>query len=184
MSPDFFLISSFDPIPEHYLHGLCFQGEDLIIGDEGYGKYRIAGKGAISPGQDGSYIIVRNSGNETIIGTDASGYYKLFLYQCGERWALSNSFIQLARFAAARNLPVTIDESHFSTFFISGPFGDQLTSLRTSVREIRLVPSTMEAVVVPTFFGTAVTLRWREDEDRSELHKDSYGDVLRAYLRT
>jgi hypothetical protein len=183
MNPSFFLISSYDPIPQHYLQGLCLQDEDIILGNEGYQKYVAARKRYVQPGLDGSYIIVRSSDEETIVGTDFSGYYKLFLYQCGERWALSNSLIELVRFAASKRLPVTIDESHLASFFIEGPFGDQLTSLRTSVKEIRLVSSSMEAVIAPTFFGTTVKLRptavLYEDPERLE----SYEEALRHCMK-
>jgi hypothetical protein len=70
MNPDYFLVSSFDPIPQNFLQGLCFQGEDLIIGDGGYQKYRAATGADIQTGQDGSYIVVRTSDAETVIGTD------------------------------------------------------------------------------------------------------------------
>jgi hypothetical protein len=78
MSSDSFLVSSFDPIPQHFLQGLCLQGEDLIIGDGGYEKYQIATGADVQPGQDGSYIVIRTLATETIIGTDYSGYYLEF----------------------------------------------------------------------------------------------------------
>ena len=39
MEAPYFLVSSFDHLPEHRLHGFCFQDEDLIMGDKGYEKY-------------------------------------------------------------------------------------------------------------------------------------------------
>jgi len=183
MNPDYFLVSSYDPVERHHLHGFCFQGEDLIVDDAGYQRYVAARHLHIGPGQDGSYIVVHPSDQEIVIGTDFSGYHKLFLYQRGERWALSNSLIQLVRFAAEKNLPVTIDENHLASFFIEGLFGDQLASFRTSVREVRLVPSTMEAVIVRTFFGTTVKLRPTAAASAQAEHKGTYGEALREYLR-
>lgn len=183
MNLGFFLLSSYDLPPEHYLHGICFQDEDLIIGHGGYEKYRAVRQRDIQTGQDGSYIVIRTSESETVIGTDFSGYYKLFLYQRGEKWALSNSFIELVRYAAGKNLPVTIDESHLASFFIDGPFGDQLTSLRTSVKEIRLIPSTMEAVLTKAFFGTALTLRSVSAASNHAPNERGYREVLRDYLK-
>jgi hypothetical protein len=183
MDHGFFLVSSYGLLPEHHLHGICFQDEDLIIGNEGYEKYRAVRQRDIRAGQDGSYIVVRPSENETVIGTDFSGYYKLFLYQRGEKWALSNSFIELVRYVASKNLPVTVDENHLASFFIEGPFGDQLTSLRTSVKEIRLIPSTMEAVLTKAFFGTALTLRPVSAASGHALNEKSYREILQDYLR-
>jgi len=182
MDPDFFPISSADLVPRHYLHGFCIQEEDFIIGNEGYARSCAAQNIHIQPGQDGSYIIIRTAGDETVIGTDCSGSHKLFLYQLGEKWALSNSFIELVRFAAKKYLPVTVDESHLASVFINGPFGDPLTCLRTSIREIRLVPSIMEAVIIQTFYGTAVKLRPLSSASKPVENK-SYEERLRGYLR-
>jgi len=182
-APHFFLISSYDVLPKHYLHGICWQDEDLIIGDGGYEKYRFARKAQIDAGQDGSYIVVNASEQEAVIGTDFSGYCKLFLYRHGQRWALSNSLIDLARFAASKHWTVTIDENHLASFFIQGSFGNQLTSLHTSVKEIRLVPSTMEALIVRTPSGSRINLRETAAASVS-LHKNcTYGNALRDYLR-
>lgn len=130
----FFLISSDDALPQHHLHGFCWQDEDLVLGNGGYEKYRASRKAEIPTGQDGSYIVVNASPQEAVIGTDFSGYHKLFLYQYAGHWILSNSLIEIARVAAGKGLPVTINESHLASFFIRGAFGNQLTSLRTSVR--------------------------------------------------
>ena len=87
MEAPYFLVSSFDHLPEHRLHGFCFQDEDLIMGDKGYEKYRADKGRAVLPGQDGSYIVLRHSDNEAVIGTDFSGYHKLFLYRHNYTWA-------------------------------------------------------------------------------------------------
>jgi hypothetical protein len=181
--PHFFLISSYDVLPQHHLHGICWQDEDLILGNGGYEKYRSARKSEIQAGQDGSYIVVNASEQEAVIGTDFSGYCKLFLYQHADHWILSNSLIETARFAARKGLPTTINESHLASFFIRGAFGNQLTSLRTSVSEIRLVPSTMEVVVSRSLQGGNVTLRRTSVVTKMEQDHSRYGDALRDYLK-
>jgi len=110
------IVSSFERLPQHCLRGLCFEGEDLILDDAGYGDYRAVRKRNIHPGQDGSYIVINSSETKTVIGTDFNGYYKIFLYRYKNHWALSNSLIELARFAASHSLPVTVDESHLGSF--------------------------------------------------------------------
>lgn len=183
MDGNFFLISSYDALPKHQLHGFCWQDEDLILADGGYEKYRTSRKAEILAGQDGSYIIVNAAAQEAVVGTDFSGYCKLFLYQHADHWILSNSLIKAARFAARKGLPVTINESHLASFFIKGAFGNQLTSLRTSVSEIRLVPSTTEAVISRSSPGGNVTLRPTSSVNKMEQNQSCYGDALRDYLR-
>lgn len=135
--------SSLKPLRERELHGLCFHGANLAIEDGGYRSYGQT----IPPGEDGCYIVAHNNGHEAVIGTDFGGYAKLFLYQSGERWACANSFIELVEFASRQGWPVTIDEPHLAWFFVPGSMGNQLASFSTSVKEIRLVPSTMEVTV-------------------------------------
>ncbi len=180
---DVFLLSCLDEVPQRYLHGLCFQEENLIIGNGGYQQYRADGKSDIQPGQDGTYIVVLQAGSETVIGTDAAGYYKLFLYQHGGSWALSNSLIDLARFAASKKWPVTINEPHLASFFIKSAFGNQLTSLRTSVKEIQLIPSTMEDVITLSSSGSRITLRQTRTAFEASEQNTAYGEALREYLR-
>jgi hypothetical protein len=133
-----FILSSFNPTPTHYLHGQAFSGVDLVMGNEGYAQYRRDRGRTIAPGEDGSYIVVGKSGSETVIGTDFAGYRKMFLYRHGDSWAVSDSLIDLARFASSHGLPVTISKPHLSTFFIERDFGRQIASLQTSVSQIQL----------------------------------------------
>lgn len=146
MDSPYVLFSSYDNLPDSKLHGLAFSGPDIILGNEGYTKFRSTRRSIIGPGEDGSYIVANKVGETTVIGTDFSGYHKLFLYESGASWAASNSLMALARFASEKNLPVTVSSPHLSSFFIQGSFGNQLTSLRTAVRQIRLVPARMEIV--------------------------------------
>ncbi len=183
MNADYFLLSSFDAIPDHYLQGFCFQDEDLILGDGGYDKYRISKGSDIQSGQDGAYVVVQKSDTGTRIGADSSGYFKLFLYKHKNHWAVSNSLVELAKFASSKNLPVSVDESHLSSFFIKGSFGNQLASLRTSVSEIQLVPASMEVFVFRSIFGPKVTLRPTPTISGFERRYQDYPDAIGEFLR-
>lgn len=181
MNQDFFLVSSFDPVPRRYLVGYCFQDEDLVLGNEGYVKYWSIRKNNIQSGQDGAYIVVSSSGDEIVIGTDFSGYFKLFLYEQAGGWAVSNSLIGLAQFAASKNLPVTVDETHLSSFFMRGTFGRQLTSLHTCIKEIKLVPSTREIVIKRLQERDSVRLRPTAAISRMAQMND-HADGLREFM--
>jgi hypothetical protein len=176
-----FIISSFGPIPAHHLHGQAFSGVDLILGNEGYADFRRDRGRTIEPGEDGSYIVIGKSGSETVIGTDFAGYRKMFIYRHGDSWAISDSLIDLARFAFSQGLPVTISKPHLSTFFIDGSFGHQLASLQTSVSQIQLVPATHEIA----FDTSRVSdLLLRRTKAASAALPDRYDQAMYEYLRT
>lgn len=136
-----FLYSNFDPLPDHFFSGYCFIGSDFIYGDEGAKRFTEATASTIDPGEDGCYIIIRKTKGGHIIGADFKGYKKLFVYQNGSVWAVSNSFMRLVCFARDRGQSISVDDSQLAAWFVKGSFGDQLSSFATAVREIRLVPS-------------------------------------------
>jgi hypothetical protein len=175
-----FIVSNFKPMPAHHLHGHAFSGVDLIMGNEAYADYRRDRGRTIEPGEDGSYIVVGTSGSETVIGTDFAGYRKMFLYRHGDSWALSDSLIDLARFAFSHGLPVTISKPHLSTFFIERDFGRQIASLQTSVSQIQLVPATHEIA-----FDTSRRngLQLRRTKAASAPLPDRYDQAMYDYLR-
>ena len=176
-----FIVSSLNPTPTHHLHGQAFSGIDLVMGNEGYADFRRDRGRTIEPGEDGSYIVVGKSGSETVIGTDFAGYRKMFLYRHGDSWAISDSLIDLARFAFSHGLPVTISKPHLSTFFIASDFGQQLASLQTSVAQIQLVPATYE-IAFDTSRGNSLKLR--RTKAASAPLPDRYDQAMHQYLRT
>lgn len=183
-----FFLGYDDALPRHQLLGFCFTEADLVIGDEGYAKFRESRGKTISPGEDGAYIVVQTSDGLTTIGTDFSGYYKLFVYRSGEAWALSNSLVALIDYARARSLPITLSEAHLAGFLIKGAFGNQLASLQTAVREIRLIPATeqVELRERPTGQGISVanvrTARVRQLESNRSSYREALAESLSIWL--
>src|SRR6476619_1917573 len=87
------------------------------------------------------------------IGTDfiyGGGGAKLFLYQSGSEWTVSNSFVRLVSFLRDRRQPVSIDHAQLASWFVKGAFGEQLCSFATAVREIRVVPSCCYLRITPS----------------------------------
>ena len=180
MKYQLFILSSLVPTPVDHLHGFAFSGVDLILGNQAYADFRRDRGRRIEPGEDGSYIVVGKSGSEIVIGTDFAGYRKMFLYRHGDDWAVSDSLIDLARFASSRGLPVSISKPHLSTFLIAGDFGHQLASLQTSVSQIQLVPATHEIAVDPL---SGNTLKLRRTKVASRRHPIEYDQAMYDYLR-
>lgn len=181
-----FVLSSFDSVPEHLLLGFCWAGADLVIGDEGYARYRAGRARDIAPGEDGAYVVVSRNGQEISIGTDFCGYAKLFLYRQGNAWAVSNSFHDLIAFVGARGLAATICEPQLRTFMIPGHLGQQLMSLKTSINEIELVPANCRIAIVKGTPADSVRLVRTQAVEAidAEAKGASYKDALGKYLGT
>jgi hypothetical protein len=182
-----FLLGYDEPRPQNQLVGFCFTEADLVIGDKGYEKFRKIRGRTISPGEDGAYIVVETSNGSTTIGTDFSGYYKLFIFRSGEAWALSNSIVALIDYARARSLPITLANAHLAGFCIKGAFGNQLASLHTAVEEIRLIPATQEIEIrEPSAGKTSLTLRrttrMRQLESNRLTYKEALAEALSIWL--
>lgn len=135
------------PLPDHALHGFAYVGVDMICGDIGYSKFRARRGKLISPGLDGSYIVVNRKGNQTFIGTDFSGYSTLFLYQTGGCWAVSNSFLTLARYANRSTGNVTADLLSLHSHNIKKSLGFQTSLVSMGIKEIHLVPAGHQIVI-------------------------------------
>jgi hypothetical protein len=183
--PDDFLFAHDGAAPRRKLIGLCFTGSDVVVGDLGYEKYAERERKRIEPGEDGAYIVVNTDNGSATIGTDFSGYYKLFAYRSGDTWALSNSIVSLVENARAKSLPVTILPAHLAGFLIPGAFGNQIASLQTAVREIRLIPATELAVVRedPVTKKLSLSTRRTARVEELDLRGPSYGGALAEALR-
>ena len=181
-----FVLSSFDPVPERFMLGFGWAGADLVIGNEGYQGYRAARSKDMQPGEDGAYIVVSRNAQEISIGTDFCGYAKLFLYSNGDVWAVSSSFYDLADFVNGRGLPLTLSEPQLRAFMISGHLGQQLMSLATSAREIKLIPARCKIVITkgtPSDTIRVVPSAAAEAID-SEAASTKYNAALGKYLGT
>jgi len=145
-----FLFSSLDPLPDLFFSGYCFIGTDFIYGGGGAKLFTEATARTIDAGEDGCYVIIKKTAGGHIIGADFKGYKKLFLYQSGSEWAVSNSFVRLVSFLRDRRQPVSIDHAQLASWFVKGAFGEQLCSFATAVREIRVVPSCCYLRITPS----------------------------------
>ena len=143
---DLFL-SAGSALPDHLLIGFAWVGADLVRGQAGYAAYRAHRKAIIPPGEDGAYVTVNRIGDKTVIGTDFCGYGKVFLYQQGDFWALSNSFERLVAELRGSGHPITPDQGVLRHFTGGTAAFQQLPSHQTAVAEITLVPSSVSLVI-------------------------------------
>lgn len=168
------LASSDQPVPRSSLHGYAEIGADIVIGPAGQAEY-----GDVPAGHDGAYVSVVNDGADTArLGTDASGYARIFLYQHADRWALGTSLMGLAEHVSRRGWHLSIDDAQFKTFLLRarGMVGNQLTSLRTTFEEIRLLAPSEYAVV--TGSSAPVVRIHQRPEGRSMDYRTALHDAL------
>lgn len=143
---DSLIASSSSTMPSPRLQGYAQIAGDLVFGESGRAEY-----GDVAPGHDGAYVTVTAEGEgEATVGTDDAGYGRLFLYQRGHRWALGTSLMELADYVSSQNWPLDIDEVQLKGFLLTskGMLGQQLLSLDTVFREIRLLAPAEEVHLI------------------------------------
>jgi asparagine synthetase B (glutamine-hydrolysing) len=92
----------------------------------------------------GAYLLVRNTQNEVRISQDFYGCWGLYLYQCDDYFAISNSFIKLAEYLKSRQ-KITYNKlyadaflfAHVSTFYYS----------KTLINEITVIPKNYKVII-------------------------------------
>lgn len=171
-------------MPEQLLHGFAYDGVDLICGNGGYSQFRTRRNRLISPGQDGSYIVVNKIGNRTVIGTDSSGYSTLFLYQSGPHWAVSNSFITLAQHANQGAGKVSADLLSLHSHNIAKSLGFQTSLMSMGISEIQLLPAGCQIVIHHDPDHDSVTTEPIWTPSRAYADSARYNGALRTYLTT
>jgi hypothetical protein len=136
------IASSDHKLPEAWFDGNAMVGADVLLGPGATSTY-----GEVPAGQDGAYVTVMRTAQSAVIGTDAAGRVKLFVYRDGERWAVGTSLIELAEWVRRSGWSLSTDDTALRSFLLEGAVGNQLTSDRTVFREIRLVPAGWTATI-------------------------------------
>lgn len=135
-----FLLSAEDVSTRPFFDGYFFNDTDFILGEEGAEQFRVD-NGSIQVGKDGCYVVGDATDDSFQIGTDFSGNYRLFLYRDQDYWAVSNSVTALAEAAKRSDRRLTLNHAQLQAWRFRGPFCNQLSSFRTVINEIELVPS-------------------------------------------
>jgi len=183
MIDELIIFSSLDKLPSNFLKGFAFDGVDLICGDDGYKKFRARTNRLIHPGGDGAYLTINKTHEKITIGTDYPGHYKLYVYQDGAFWAISNSLIKLAEFASNSGHSVNIDYAQLSSFHIyPRRFGDQLCSLSTAVREIRTLPARVQIEISNGSHGQTLEFFTVDEVQSFEVVPPDYESQLWRFL--
>ena len=148
IKPDslFFLSSREADWPENNIFkGMAITHDAVILNEGGYSKWLADQKISNVENQSfvsGRYALVNvHNENEFSVETDSAGMELLFLYRCGNCWAISNSFLFLAEKVKLLNWKLTLYPPAFYGMYEVGSMSAQLISGNTLFEEIQLVPS-------------------------------------------
>lgn len=137
----FMLQSTFLGPPSAQFTGYCFVGPDYVFGAEGAALYERATGRAIGPGEDGCYVVATCTAEGLLIGADAAGTAKLFWYNKGGVWAVSNSLARLVDHLRENGVRLTPNFPQLHAFSWGITLTKQVNSFATIFNEIRLLPS-------------------------------------------
>ncbi|MGQ7788431.1 hypothetical protein [Nesterenkonia sp. K-15-9-6] len=177
-----FLISSFQPVPNSTFQGYCWQGSDLIIGQDGAHEYSQDDHGHVGFDSDGCYILARKSVDGWTVGTDSRGLARLFFYEAGDIWALSSSLTELVAHLRRNRVILSARPELLRPFGERGAFTSQLTSSETYFSGIRLLPSFTRITL--TDRGPKLHQTPASAAESYEAHLSEYLSVWRARAMT
>ena len=134
-----FFISSLEEKYENLFFGVAFEGNDIIFHQDGLNIRNNKKNEKFLP-EEGSYINIIQLKDGIHISTDPSGMCKLYIYEDGINWGVSDSFYELC--SEIKNLGWNIEPNlaAIHSTKIGGWFGDQLLSYNTVFKQIKLVP--------------------------------------------
>lgn len=119
----------------------------------------------------GRYAIVQKIGDKVRIYTDHFGLYRLYIYRSDNNWAISESVEELVNFAHQNHLPTTPYVASAYAFMLQKGVGQQLSSFRTPVAEIELIPHWHDVQIEKS----RLSFKRQEDVDwTTDLHQTNY----------
>jgi hypothetical protein len=177
--------SSKDDLPNRLLLGMAFSATDAIVGSDGYKQFLKVRERQIRPGMDGAYVVINAQGDTFEVGTDFGGYGRIYFYECGDLWAISNSFYDLSEHLKANNLPMSAYLPGAAGMQIDGALGQQPLSDRTPISEIRLLARSQMIRISPMLKkGQLQRVPAPNDAEGFAILDTSYEDGMRNYLKT
>ncbi|MEH7830383.1 hypothetical protein [Gemmobacter denitrificans] len=167
------------------LIGVAHSEECSIFGQAGLEEFlRKHSLGEFSPIY-GNYILLRKDAQGTDIETDHFGLSKVYCYKGVSSWAISDSIAKLTDFAKMNGERLTPYRPAAYAFQMKTGIGQQLSSFRTAVAEITLVPHWFNLRVDQS--GLSLHRKahpnWSPDLDASiDSAKRFFGSLVRSYL--
>ncbi|SOE51812.1 adenine nucleotide alpha hydrolase family protein [Orrella dioscoreae] len=138
----FFVASSWNAAQRrNRFSGMAFTDEAIIIGAAGYEAYSAQVDHSLRDIEEGRYSAIQYRGDVMLARTDALGQDALYYYHRGGDWAVSNSFLLLARHLRAHHVTLSPDYDTLRLPFITHSVARQLVSNHTAFKEIHVLPA-------------------------------------------
>lgn len=155
---------------------------DLVIGQAGANEYQARTGKSVTPQNDGCYTVVSGDSDSWTVGTDSRGLARIFLYQDGDRWALSSSFYELVKHLRYNGVHLPHIHSLLASYGVRRGFNDQLTTSATPIANIELLPSFASASI--NQFGVEVVSSPPQHLSDYNTALSEYTSVWRSRLST
>ncbi|VFR35316.1 hypothetical protein ANDA3_3900 [plant metagenome] len=121
--------------------GIAYTDHAIIIGSEGYDAFSAENHHSLYEINEGRFCAIQYKDGMLLARTDALGQEILYYYHQDGVWAVSNSFLLLARHLRENGVTLTPDYDTLRLPFITHSVASQLVSNLTGFREIRVLPA-------------------------------------------
>lgn len=175
------VITSDDDLHEELFSGYAFSGNDFILGAQGLRFHRGEHGEKFSHHEDGCYFLATPTASGMRVGTDFKGNCKIFVYRRNDRWAISNSFMELVDAVRKKAWPLTVLPHVVDSWGVPGRFWDQCWSYGTAVKEISLLPRWATLAVSSESIVETDPIVQR-NEDSYEAYAEGLADYLNTWI--
>ena len=161
----------------HAFSGIVYLDNAIVIGQEGFDLYASSNEINEEALWDGRFSYFEQDGANARAFTDFMGQDIIFFYCSDAHWAVSNSFLYLAEFLAAKGVELTVRVPSLVAPLYSNSFTQQLVSDRTGIAQIRMLAAHQKFVVA----NGKVQILNRTNPIPSRISKNEYTDLLVQY---
>jgi hypothetical protein len=132
---------------DHFFQGYAFVGADLVFGADGLRDFTRATCQELGPGEDGCYVQIHREGTRFRVGTDHSGFKKVFYYWSPGFWVVSNSILAITDALHTNGITVTPRLSQLAAITVPRTFFQQPYSFQTIVTGVQILPLGHELMI-------------------------------------
>lgn len=175
-----FLLSDCIPLPDRLFQGHAFVDSDYVFGQDGALNYEAYRGTPVGPGEDGCYVTMARENDKYTIGVDHNGSKKLFYYEQGVRWCISNSLVLLTEHLGERGIPLTVNFPNLAAFKAPGTFASQQATTTTIFNEIKLLPTSWTLSV--TNEGLQIHKRWPAKATAVTSYRRALDDFITTWI--
>lgn len=175
----FILASSWIHQEKDLFTGTAFTDSSIIIGQDGYQAFSEKHKAPdIRLLGEGRFALVQNRNGDVYARTDGLGQETLYFYFDGYSWAISNSFLWLARHLKEHGARITCDADVMNLWKINHSIAQGLISGDTFIQEIKTLPPDKLIKISQSERGFSLQTELSNKVDCGDVSQDEYVHLL------